>query len=187
MTNAEISSLGRPGGWAPRPDRSGRSTDRNVPTSSAAAEPLLAGAAPAAGPARGPSAVRIVIGRRAAVAGGRLARHRRRRRDAVRLNDRAAELAGVAALLAWAGALLAGYPAFRFEGAFAALVVCGLVTGAAWGVLHLLTRQMEQGRCLAVHAAFWSVFSPFRRDAARRARRLRREAIALRRTGSFVV
>jgi len=113
----------------------------------------------------------------------RVRAYRRRRREVVVFNEK---VRGVLGLLA--GACAAAWLAFGavapWGGATASIPIwAGVVTGAAWMALHLLTRQVERGRWFLANATLSSVLFPFCRDAARRARLLCRDARVLRRRG----
>lgn len=101
---------------------------------------------------------------------------RRRLREAVVLDDRVCRAFALAALIAWAvfGATGSGSLWFALIAAVATL---------GWLTFQLIGRKVEAGRWLGAHARLWSFFSPFSRDASRRARRLDREARELRGMG----
>jgi serine/threonine protein kinase len=121
--------------------------------------------------------------RRPASSDDRIRAYRRRRREVVIFNDKAKRVVGFTAVAAWATWFLVGYPSFRFHDEIAFFWTCGVVTAAAWFALHLLNQQVERGRWLSANAVLWSVFSPFSREGARRAKKLRRDARVLRRMG----
>ena len=107
-------------------------------------------------------------------ADGRVLAYRRRRREAVVLNDRAKNVAAISTALALGCWLGAGHSFF---------LICGFAGAAAWLALHLLTQQLERGRGFSANAIVWKVLSPFSRTGARCARKLRRNARLLRRMG----
>jgi predicted Ser/Thr protein kinase len=121
--------------------------------------------------------------RHPASADDRLRAYRRRRREAVNLNDRIKRAVGFTALGAWITWYFVGYPHFRFHDEVAFFWTCGVFTAAAWFALHLLNRQVERGRWLVANAVLWTAFTPFHREGARRAKLLRRDARILRRMG----
>ena len=108
--------------------------------------------------------------------GDRLLGFRRRLREAVVLNDRVSRVCALVAFLAWGGWVATG-------SVLLPLWLIGAVATLAWVGFHLLGRKVESGRWLRAHARLWSLFSSISRDAARRARRLDREARELREMG----
>jgi hypothetical protein len=80
------------------------------------------------------------------------------------------------AFIAWGGWIATG-------SVFSPLWLTGSVATLAWIAFQLLGRKVESGHWLRAHARIWGLFSSISRDAARRARRLDREARELRAMG----
>jgi hypothetical protein len=106
----------------------------------------------------------------------RLRSFRRRLRESVVLNDRVSRVFALIAFVAWGAFIATG-------SAISPLWLTGAVATLGWLGFHLLGRKVESGAWLRAHARLWSLFSSISRDAARRARRLDREARELREMG----
>ena len=101
---------------------------------------------------------------------------RRRLREAVVLNDRVSGACALVAFVAWGAWIVTG-------SVFSPLWLIGGAATLGWIGFQLFSRNVERGRWLRAHARLWNFFSPLSRDAARRARRLDRDARELREMG----
>jgi len=104
---------------------------------------------------------------------------RRRLREAVVLNDRIARGSALIAFVAWGAWIVTG-------SALGALWLIGAAATVCWVAMQVIGRKVEGGRWLRLHAQLWSLVSSISRDAARRARRLDREARELGAMGLLV-